>query len=373
MTDSSSSFTLQGIARLLFGVLITAIVFYLLWYFSDVVIYILVSAVLAIMFRPLVAKVQKLRVGGYGLGRGASSLVILIFIWLLVAAAVLSLVPIVFSRVQQLGGVDFSNVVKSIEGPVLSVQNYLHETFLLPVDGFSLKESILGWGRSVADLDLFNVALSSTFGFLISVVIAFFSVSFITYYFLKDESLFELIVVSFFPTKYKGNVRRALGSVSTLLSRYFVGLMSESAIVASTVSVAMIFFGMTPSDAFFMGIVMGVINVIPYAGPFLGICFSLFLGVVSPIEALGLGGTVTAILGTLFVVEGLDYFVLQPWLYSERVKAHPLEIFIVILLSGYVAGVVGMLLAIPSYTVLRVFGKEFFSQFSLVRQLTKEL
>ena len=54
-------------------------------------------------------------------------------------------------------------------------------------------------------------------------------------------------------------------------------------------------------------------------------------------------------------------------------KAHPLEIFIVILIAGSLAGIVGMLLAIPSYTVLRVFAKEFFSQFRLVQKLTEKI
>ena len=64
---------------------------------------------------------------------------------------------------------------------------------------------------------------------------------------------------------------------------------------------------------------------------------------------------------------------LQPTIYSERVKAHPLEVFLVILVAGYMAGVLGMLLAIPSYTVLRVLAKEFFSEFSLVKKLTQNI
>ena len=75
----------------------------------------------------------------------------------------------------------------------------------------------------------------------------------------------------------------------------------------------------------------------------------------------------------MLILKGLDDFVLQPTLYSERVKAHPLEIFLVILIAGSLAGILGMLLAIPSYTVLRVFAKEFFSQFRLVRKLTEKI
>lgn len=368
-----SNFTVQGLVRLLLGALVTVVVFSLLWYFSDVVVYILISALLAIMFRPMVTKLQVFNVGRFRIGRGAASFLTLIAIWALVMLVFSSLVPIIFSKIQQLSSIDFSAVLSKVEGPILTVQGYLHDTFMIPVGQLSLKDSLLLFGRGVADFDLLNVAISSTFGVVVTVAIAFFSISFITYYFLKDENLFESMVSSFFPSRYRENVSRALDSVTNLLSRYFVGLLAESAIVATSVSTVMICFGMVPSDAFFMGIVMGVINVVPYAGPFIGICFSMFLGVVSPIEAMGVGSTVVLILSTLLVVEALDYFVLQPWLYSERVKAHPLEIFIVILLSGYVAGVVGMLLAIPSYTVLRVFGKEFFSQYSLVRKLTKEL
>jgi predicted PurR-regulated permease PerM len=83
--------------------------------------------------------------------------------------------------------------------------------------------------------------------------------------------------------------------------------------------------------------------------------------------------TVVIICCTLFCIKGFDDFVLQPTIYSERVKAHPLEVFLVILLAGYMAGVLGMLLAIPSYTVLRVLAKEFFSEFSLVQKLTQNI
>jgi predicted PurR-regulated permease PerM len=55
------------------------------------------------------------------------------------------------------------------------------------------------------------------------------------------------------------------------------------------------------------------------------------------------------------------------------VKAYPLEIFIVILMAGSVGGVIGLLVAVPSYTVIRVFAKEFFSEVALVRKLTKEI
>ena len=158
-----------------------------------------------------------------------------------------------------------------------------------------------------------------------------------------------------------------------LLSRYFTGLFAESLILMVVISVTLVAFGMHTENACFIGVILGVMNVIPYAGPLMGGIAAMFVGIVSPIDGCTIGYTIAVIVGTLLTVKCLDDFVLQPTLYSERVNAHPLEVFIVILLAGSAGGIVGMLLAIPSYTVLRVFAKEFFSQYSLVKNLTKDI
>lgn len=158
-----------------------------------------------------------------------------------------------------------------------------------------------------------------------------------------------------------------------MLGRYFTGILAESLLLMFAVSLAMMAFGMAAADAFFIGLVMGVMNVVPYAGPLIGGVISVFVGIVTPIAETSVGHTAFVIAATLLVIKGMDDFVLQPTLYSERVKAHPLEVFLVILVAGSLAGILGMLLAIPSYTVLRVFAKEFFSQFALVRKLTENI
>ncbi len=365
--------TLQSIWKFLVGVAGVATVIFLLWYFSDVVVYILISAVLAIMSRSLVNKIEGLKVGRHNLSRGVAAMLTLFVLWAIFAILISIFLPLIFTKLYQLTNIDLQSVLKSIEEPILYLQHHIQGLLSLPESNLSLSDTLMSLGREHIDLNSLNTIFTSFVGMAASSVISFFSISFITFFFLKDENLFFNMVSAIFPSAYSENVERAITSVSYLLSRYFVGLFCESAIIATAVSVAMICFGMPMHDAFFMGLVMGVMNVIPCAGPFIGICTCTFLGIASPIESLGVGGTVLAIIVSFAIIKGLDDFMLQPTLYSERVKAHPLEIFIVILMSGYVAGVVGMLLAIPSYTVLRVFAKEFFSQYSLVQKLTKEL
>jgi len=69
----------------------------------------------------------------------------------------------------------------------------------------------------------------------------------------------------------------------------------------------------------------------------------------------------------------LDNFFLQPTIFGRSVKAHPLEIFIVVLVGAKLGGILGMVVAIPAYTVFRVIGKVFFSEFKVIQRITQGL
>ena len=355
--------TPSTLARYAVGLLIAVAVAFLMWYFRSIVVYILVSALLAIIFKPLAGRLARLRIRGWHLPRWAAALATLILIWVLFVVACTLFVPLVFDKLYQFATLDFGSVLRSVEEPIARMQEYLHDLFALPDERFSLTDSLIQWFKSIFDYDTINTAFSSIVSLTLSAVIAFFSISFITFFFLKDDELFLSMLKAPFPERVHGNIERAMSSVSQLLMRYFTGILSESCILMIVISVTMIF----------IGLIMGVMNVVPYAGPLIGGVMSVFMGVVTPIEGMTTGHTMFVIAGSLLIIKGFDDFVLQPTLYSERVKAHPLEIFIVILIAGSLAGIVGMLLAIPSYTVLRVFAKEFFSQFRLVQKLTEKI
>ena len=81
--------------------------------------------------------------------------------------------------------------------------------------------------------------------------------------------------------------------------------------------------------------------------------------------------TVSLILIAIFIVTQLvDNFLLQPYIYSTSIKASPLEIFIVLIIAGHLGGILGMLIAIPTYTVIRVIASKFFSNVKAIRRLT---
>lgn len=359
--------------RYILGAVVTAVVLFLIWYFSDIVIYILVSAVLAIMGRPVVRILSNVRYKRFRISRGIAAAITLLSMWVVFITACTLFIPLIMGKLYEFATLDFSSALKSIEEPMMKIQSYLHTLFLMPESKFSLTDILASSLGQLIDYETINTAFSSIINIGLSFVIAFLSISFITFFFLKEDGLFYSMVKAFFPDRYEENVTRALDKITVLLSRYFVGLLAESAVLMTVISIVMVIFGMKVEEAFFIGLIMGVMNVIPYAGPLIGGIASVFVGIVTPIDGYTVGTTMVIIIASLLCIKCMDDFVLQPTLYSERVKAHPLEVFLVILIAGSVAGVLGMLFAIPSYTVLRVFAKEFFSQVSLVRKLTENV
>ena len=369
----NNTLSLQTVLRWVVGLTVATAVGALLWYFREVVVYILISAVFAIIGRPFVGLLCKLKIKKFALPRWLAAAVTLLLLWVVLGGLLSLIIPLVAGKVYELSSLDLRSALEGVEAPLERLQSSISTIFALPETHFSISDIIVSSLRRFLNYDTVNAVVSSIINMGMSAVIVVFSVSFITFFFLKEDGLFSQMVSAVFPEKYAENVHRAIDKVSLLLSRYFTGLVTESLIISTIIAVVLFLFGMNVEDACFIAVIMGMLNVIPYAGPAVGVLVSIFIGVVSPIDGCTIAYTLAVIMGTICVVKGIDDFVLQPTIYSSKVSAHPLEIFIVILMAGSVGGIVGLLVAVPSYTVLRVFAKEFFSEVSLVRKLTKEI
>ena len=134
--------------------------------------------------------------------------------------------------------------------------------------------------------------------------------------------------------------------------------------------------GIEFQHAIICGLVSGILNIIPYVGPWIGAAFGIVIGIATNMnlpfqtELLPLIGFMLIVYA---VVQTIDNVLFQPLIYSSSVNAHPLEIFLVIMMAGSMAGVGGMILAIPAYTVLRVIAKEFLGNFKVVKKITQNI
>jgi len=178
------------------------------------------------------------------------------------------------------------------------------------------------------------------------------------------------------PDKYVDNVTRALYSIKRLLTRYFIGIVIQSTCIMVLITLGMTIAGIDFQQALVMGLILGILNVIPYVGPWLGLFIAIIMGVASHMNQ-DFTAVVVPLVTYMIIVEAIthliDNIVFQPVIFSNSVKAHPLEIFVVVLAAGFAAGIPGMILGIPAYTVLRVFAREFFYNFKAIQKITSSL
>jgi predicted PurR-regulated permease PerM len=179
-----------------------------------------------------------------------------------------------------------------------------------------------------------------------------------------------------FPEKYEQQIEHALVSVNQLLRRYFVGIIIQSILIGTLDTIGLMIVGIKFDTAMVIGLIAGILNVIPYVGPLTGAIFAVLIGVATNLN-LDFSTQLVPLIGYILLVfvvtRVIDDVLFQPLIFSSSVNAHPLEIFIVLLVAGNIAGILGMLLAIPAYTVIRVFAKEFFNKFRVVEKLTRKI
>lgn len=215
---------------------------------------------------------------------------------------------------------------------------------------------------------------TSIVGRLGNFIVGIFSVIFIAFFFLREQGLFDSMISSVIPDKYEQQSVQAISQTSSLLIRYFTGVLVQMTAITLFVSLLLSILGV--KNALLIGFFAALMNVIPYVGPIIGAGFAVIITVSSNLDLSFYNQMVPLILkvfGVFAIMQMLDNFILQPNIFSKSVKAHPLEIFIIVLVGAQVGGIGGMVLAIPVYTVLRVVAKVFLSEFKVVQSITKGL
>lgn len=344
-----------------------------LYYFADIVTYILIAWVLSMLGRPLVNFFQrKLRIGKRSIGSGMAAFLTILVFYFAIAGLILMFVPTIVGQARNLANVNYNTVGEKLQQPFAHLDQQMHQIGLLD-EGESLatrtQKMLIDWFKPALLGDFLESFLSVAGNVLVTVG----SVTFILFFFLKDDDLFEDIIHALVPNNQEEKVRQAIQTSSSVLTRYFRGLSIQILAFCFMLTVILWLFGI--QNGLLIGAFGGIFNVIPYVGPILGMAFGAFITVSSHLDldfAL-LGPMLLKVAITFFSVQMIDNNVVGPMIMSKSVKAHPLEIFIVTLAAAKLGGVVGMVIGIPVYTILRVVAREFFSGFKIVQRLTDHL
>lgn len=350
-------------------------VLFLLWYFSSIVTYILISVVLSFIGKPLVRWLASLKIKNFVFPKGLAAFTTLLAMWVLFISFLRFIIPLLINELNTLSQIDFAQVIDSIGDPIIRfMQSYSRSPEALENQSFfDIVAENVGNKIDFSQLSSLFGILAGTIGELL---IGFFAVSFITFFFLKEEDMFRNMLMLLVPTNLELKVSHILDSISTLLRRYFIGLLFEVFMVMLLVTIGLSIVGIGFNHAVVIGLFCGTLNVIPYLGPWMGAIVGVLIGASLNINSDFMSHTLP-VLGFMVLVfasvQVIDNILFQPLIYSSSVKAHPLEIFIVILAAASLAGILGMILAIPVYTILRVIAKEFFDNLKIVKKLTENL
>lgn len=402
----------------------------LIYYFREIVSYVVIAWVISMIGAPLVVFLRKY------LGKNIAASVTLFLFFILFSLILYIFIPPVVNQAKYLSNIDYQKVIHSLEEPLSDWENWLTNKGLLPkpavleeqhllqiaeekkavfnhniildslvnkVDssvvthvsinlsidatelqkdppvpksGFQddffqkLRENIIFY----VDPSRIQTIFSSTVSAFGNIVVGIMSVAFIAFFFLKEQGLFYEMIKSVVPVEHEERTMHAIDDISKLLIRYFTGILIQITIITLLASTLLTVFGI--KNALLIAFFAAMMNVIPYLGPIIGASFGAIITISSNLN-VSFYNELLPQLVKVFVVFGIvqmvDNFILQPNIFSKSVKAHPLEIFLIVLVGAKVGGILGMVLAIPLYTAFRVIGKVFLSEFKVIQRLTKNI
>lgn len=354
-----------GILRAL-GVLAgIVLILWLLYQLSSVIIYLCVAAVLSLIGRPVVLFLKsKLK---FSATWAAITTILIIAI---VGTSIFTIfIPVIIDQSQHLGEIDFDKVQVNVNRLYEEVADYFGVSRMTIVDGVKEADFIKNF-----DYGVIPSFLNGIIGNLGSAIVGIFAVIFITFFFLKDSRLLVNSILTFAPKGSEGKFLRVFEKIKYLLSRYFSGLLLQVFIIFVLYAVILSVFGV--ENAIPVALFCAALNLVPYLGPLVGGALMLLLATSSNLDAdfqtVILPKLIYIFIGYSFV-QLIDNFLIQPFVFGNSVKSHPLEIFLAIIIAGLLFGVAGMVLAIPTYTAIKVISNEFLSEYKIVQNLTRDL
>ncbi|MEH0007175.1 MAG: AI-2E family transporter [Flavobacteriales bacterium] len=354
----------KGILQACFVILFVCVCVWFLYAIRIIITYIAIAAVVSLIGSRLVKVLKRLKIPNV-----ASVIATLLIIVTVVSTTVGLLVPLISSQSQNLSLLDIQEFELRVDEWLDQVDTYLSQYHIHILT--DLKD--YGFFNS-KNLQIIPNLLNQLFGVIGNFTVGLLSVLFISFFFMLNDKNMSDPIYALIPQKYIPSVKRALIKIHRLLSQYFLGLFLQLSILFAFYTLILLVFGIP--NAIVIAFLAALLNIIPYLGPFIGGILMTLLALSSQIGQNFMNRalpTALYILSGYLLAQVFDNFVSQPLIYSNSVKSHPLEIFLVILTSGTLFGIVGMIIAIPAYTALKVILKEFFSEFRIVQYISKNL
>ncbi|MDG2433082.1 AI-2E family transporter [Flavobacterium sp.] len=361
----TSKIIANGILRALLLITFCSLALLFFYKIQSVLLYLIISLIVTLIGNPILDFFRK-RMKFNHLFATVSTLLLFV---LLIFGFIMMFVPLIISQGENLSLLNTNSIEKNITQLINQITIFL--------ENHQLDLSTLWNEANIGSKINFNIIpnfLNSILNTVSSVGVALGSIMFITFFFLKDRLMFINSAKKLIPDKHEEKILNSLNKINILLSRYFLGLLLQLFIVFVMYLIVLLIFGV--ENALVIAFLCAVLNIIPYIGPLIA---SVLAAILTMLSNLGsdfqseiLPTTIYVLIG-FWIVQIVDNNISQPLIFSKSVSSHPLEIFLVILSAGFLFGIVGMVVAVPFYTIIKVIGKEFFPENQLIKLLTKDL
>ena len=359
-------------AHLIIRVSAILLLLILAWYFSTLVLYIFLAFIFSLIGKPIAHAISRIRIYKYHAPYWICAMLTMAIFVMFFALILFFLIPVLTRETQAMTGINYDTLSGNLNCLLNHVQDFLYNNQLID-ESETLVGIVTNEIKDFANLTNFSNILRGVVSAAGSFLMGLFAVFFITFFFIKDNIRVDRLARWLFGDQHAARFTVVSGKINRLLSRYFIGLLLEIVSMMTLLYIGLAIFGI--KGALLMAFFGGMLNAIPYLGPLIGVICSCLFGAVdclSVINHYGAADCLTindyqAIMSTMLKIGGtfiaanlLDNIVLQPLIYSQSVKAHPVEIFLVIIMGGSLAGIMGMLFAIPVYTIIRTIVVEIF-------------
>lgn len=361
----TSKIIANGILRAIGFLILAAVVLNFLYLIQSVIIYVVVALILTLIGNPILDFFNKRLKFKHTLATIATLFIFISFI----TSFVLMFIPLISSQGENLSLLKTAEIEKNLTQLLNQTSAFL-ESYHIDSEKM-LNEAKL---TSKINFNFLPNFLNTILGTISSFGIGLASVLFITFFFLKDRLLFTEGAKKLIPNGQEDKILNSIHKINHLLSRYFIGLLLQLFIVFILYIIVLLIFGIP--NLFIIAFLCAVLNIVPYIGPLIA---SVLAAILTMLSKLGsdfqteiLPTTIYVLIG-FWVVQVIDNNLSQPFIFSKSVSSHPLEIFLVILIAGFLSGILGMIIAVPLYTILKVIGKEFFPENIVIKLLTKNI
>ena len=345
---------------ILFILLIAFTLIFLAWFFSSIFSYLVISIILSTILRPLTNYLSNQQFFNFRMPRVIAVFISFFSLILLLSLFVTLFLPLISDQIDIFSSIDLEQVIRKVEAPINSVEAFMIKYQLGDYEkGFLAKNILEGVKNIIKGIEVTSI-VENVIALTGNVFVGLMAITFITFFLLYEKGILRKHIINLIPNDYFEVSIAGLYKVEKLLSNYLIGLLFQMTAIFSIAFTGLSIFGINYAAS--IALFAAVINLIPYLGPILGSIFGILVGISTSGAQIFVGNQfliLTLEIASVFaMVQLTDNVILQPLIFSKSVKAHPLEIFIIIFAGATLAGIVGMIAAIPVYTVIRVFVME---------------